>query len=78
LFGVIFIVGQGLSTLALMSLMVSRLAGHTDLVKKVEPRYFRDPGQPDAGLYAAVGLHELLAVPDLLVGQHRRRSGVFH
>jgi hypothetical protein len=37
-------VGQGLSTLALMSLLVSRLAGQTDLVKKVEPRYFRDLG----------------------------------
>jgi hypothetical protein len=44
LLGVIFIVGQGLSTLAIMSVFVSRLAGHTDLVKRIEPRYFRDLG----------------------------------
>lgn len=44
LFGVIFLAGQILSTLALMSVLVSSLAGHTDLVKSVEPRYFRDLG----------------------------------
>jgi hypothetical protein len=44
LFGVVILAGQALSTLALMSFLVSRLAGHTDLVKRVEPRYFRDIG----------------------------------
>lgn len=44
LFGVIFLAGQILSTLALMAVLVSTLAGHTDLVKRVEPRYFRDLG----------------------------------
>lgn len=44
LFGVIFLAGQVLSTLALMAVLVSSLAGHTDLVQKVEPRYFRDLG----------------------------------
>jgi hypothetical protein len=44
LFGVIFAVGQGLSTLAIMALLISRLAGKTELVQSIEPRYFRDIG----------------------------------
>lgn len=47
LFGVIIIIGQGLSTLALMSLLIASLAGRTPLVLKMQqeqPRYFRDLG----------------------------------
>lgn len=44
LLGVIFAVGQGLSTLAVMCLLISRLAGKTELVQSIEPRYIRDLG----------------------------------
>jgi hypothetical protein len=44
LFGVIFIGGQVLSTLALMAIFVAGLAGKTEIVQRVEPRYFRDIG----------------------------------
>ena len=44
LFGVIFLVGQGLSTLCVMIILVRRIAGQTSILKKVESRYFRDVG----------------------------------
>lgn len=47
LFGVIIIVGQGLSTLALMTILIARLAGHTPFLQSLQeanPRYFRDLG----------------------------------
>jgi hypothetical protein len=44
LLGVIFIGSQALATLSLMSLLVQKLAGKTDLVSRIEPRYFRDLG----------------------------------
>lgn len=44
LFGVIFIVGQGLSTLALMTVLINALTINTPIVRNIEPRYFRDLG----------------------------------
>jgi hypothetical protein len=44
LWGPIFLVGQALSTLCVMIILTRYIAGHTDLLKKVESRYFRDVG----------------------------------
>ena len=44
LFGVIFIIGQGLSTLCLMHIMITRLTEGTTLTDFVPQRYFRDLG----------------------------------
>ncbi len=44
LFGVIFIVGQGLSTLCLMHVMITKLTEGTALTDFVPQRYFRDLG----------------------------------
>lgn len=44
LWGLIFIVGQGHSTLCLMVILVRYLAWDSPLLKKVETRYFRDLG----------------------------------
>lgn len=44
LWGLIFVVGQGLSTLCLMIVLVRYLAFDSPLLKKVETRYFRDVG----------------------------------
>ena len=44
LFGVIFIVGQGLSTLCLMHVLVTKLTNGTGLTDFVPQRYFRDLG----------------------------------
>lgn len=44
LFGAIIIVGQGLSTLALMAVLINALAGHTKVISNIESRYFRDLG----------------------------------
>jgi hypothetical protein len=44
LFGVIFIVGQGLSTLALMHVLITFLTKGTTLTSWVPQRYFRDLG----------------------------------
>jgi hypothetical protein len=44
LFGVIFIVGQGLSTLCLMHILITYLTKNTNLTDWVPQRYFRDLG----------------------------------
>lgn len=44
LWGVIFIVGQGHSTLCIMMILTKIVAGKTGLLKNVETRYFRDVG----------------------------------
>lgn len=44
LFGAVMVGSQALSTLALMALLVAKLAGRTELVSRIEPRYFRDLG----------------------------------
>lgn len=44
LFGVIFIVGQGLSTLCLMHVLITHLTKGTNLTDWVPERYFRDLG----------------------------------
>ena len=44
LFGAIILVGQALSTLCMMILMVRHLAGGTTILNKIERRYFRDVG----------------------------------
>jgi hypothetical protein len=44
LFGVIFIVGQGLSTLCLMHVLINHLTKGTNLTDWVPQRYFRDLG----------------------------------
>ena len=44
LFGVIFIVGQGLSTLCLMHVLITHLTKGTNLTDWVPQRYFRDLG----------------------------------
>ncbi len=44
MFGLIFIIGQGLSTLCLMHLMITHLTKNTNLTDWVPQRYFRDLG----------------------------------
>jgi hypothetical protein len=44
LFGAIFLVGQGHSTLCIMMILIKLTGGQTDLMKRVESRYFRDVG----------------------------------
>lgn len=44
LWGLIFVVGQGHATLCLMIVLIRYLAADTDLLKRVETRYFRDLG----------------------------------
>lgn len=44
LFGCIFLISQGHSTLCLMVVLLKRLVGDSDLLKKYEKRYLRDIG----------------------------------
>ncbi len=44
LWGAIFLVGQGLSTLCLMIILVRRLGHDLPVIKSIEKRYFRDIG----------------------------------
>jgi len=44
LWGPIFLVGQAQSTLCVMIILTRYVAGHTNIVKNVEGRYFRDVG----------------------------------
>jgi len=44
LWGLIFVVGEAHSTLCLMIVLIRYLAADTDLLKRVEARYFRDVG----------------------------------
>ncbi|MBW3637587.1 MAG: hypothetical protein KY445_14165 [Armatimonadetes bacterium] len=44
LWGAIFLVGQGLSTLCLMIVLLKRLGGDLPIVQSIEKRYFRDIG----------------------------------
>ena len=72
LYGVLLIIGQGLSAICLMIIMTAILArrGETDGLDTHET--FNDLGNLMLAFTIALGLPQLLAVPDHLVGQPRR------
>ena len=76
MYGVLFIVGWTLTALSFTIVLLARVAGRAAVRRGAAAGHGPRPREAAARLHDAVGLRELLAVPDHLVGQHQRGDAV--
>ena len=72
IYGVLFIVAWTLGALSFTIVVMAWLAARPPFDRRARSRRRPRPRQAAARLHDAVGLRQLLAVPDRLVGQHQR------